>query len=128
MIARNLKFYPLSLRLAMKKELKFIADTFKVPTCQGPEKFLTDFTTWELLNITPSDVLNIPTRLSDEYGITPQFLQGALTPYLIQTVGKDYLEHHPEFSASKPLASMVYFVSAAMRYSWPKGAGEHTQH
>ncbi|KAH8099827.1 pyridoxal phosphate-dependent transferase [Cristinia sonorae] len=120
--ARNLKFYPLSLRLAMQKELSFIADTFVVPTCKqsagdgSSPKLLKDFTEWELLNIMPSDVLNIPTRLTDEYGISSDFLQSALSPYLAQTLGKEELEK--EFHV-KPMA---YFASATMHYSWPKGA------
>ncbi|KAJ3903671.1 pyridoxal phosphate-dependent transferase, partial [Lentinula edodes] len=114
--ARNLKFYPLSLRLAMMNQLKFIADTFRVDTCTHESKFLKDFTTWELLNILPTDVLDIPTRLNKEYSITAQFLQDALNPYLIQTVGKERLER--EFHV-KPMA---YFASATMHYSWPKGA------
>lgn len=121
-VARNLKFYPLSLRLAMKKELSFVADTFHVRTCaeseeSPPTKLLKDFTTWELLNITPSEVLDIPTRLNRDYGITPAFLQKALDPYSVQTLGKDTLERKYDI---KPMA---YFASATMHYSWPKGAG-----
>ncbi|KAF5380320.1 hypothetical protein D9757_007948 [Collybiopsis confluens] len=72
---------------------------------QGTLKLLQDFTSWELLNITPPVVLDIPSRLGTEYGITSQFLQDALKPYLIQTVGKDYLEHHPDFrNPSEPLS------------------------
>ncbi|KAJ3967966.1 pyridoxal phosphate-dependent transferase [Lentinula raphanica] len=114
--ARNLKFYPLSLRLAMTNQLSFIADTFHVKTCTRESKLLKDFTTWELLNILPSDVLDIPTRLSSEFGITAQFLQDALKPYLAQTVGKERLER--EFNVQP----MAYFASTTMHYSWPKGA------
>ncbi|KAH8099816.1 pyridoxal phosphate-dependent transferase [Cristinia sonorae] len=120
--ARNLKFYPLSLRLAMKKELSFIAESFVVPTCtqlpnDGSEpKLLKDFTTWELLNITPSNILDIPTRLTNQFGITPQFLQAALKPYLAQTLGKEKLEKEYD------VGPMAYFASAAMHYSWPKAA------
>ncbi|KAJ4463690.1 pyridoxal phosphate-dependent transferase [Lentinula lateritia] len=114
--ARNLKFYPLSLRLAMMNQLEFIADTFHVDTCTHESKLLKDFTTWELLNILPSNVLDIPTRLNEEYGITAQFLQDALKPYLAQTVGKERLER--EFHVEP----MAYFASATMHYSWPKGA------
>ncbi|KAF8824088.1 hypothetical protein HHX47_DHR9000097 [Lentinula edodes] len=114
--AQNLKFYPLSLRLAMMNQLEFIADTFHVDTCTHESKLLKDFTTWELLNILPSNVLDIPTRINEEYGITAQFLQDALKPYLAQTVGKERLER--EFHVEP----MAYFASATMHYSWPKGA------
>ncbi|EEB93640.1 hypothetical protein MPER_07671, partial [Moniliophthora perniciosa FA553] len=51
-----------SMWAAMEKgqPLDFIADTFTVPTCTGTVKLLRDFTTWELLNIAPPDVLDIP--------------------------------------------------------------------
>ncbi|KAG8991834.1 hypothetical protein FRB93_002569 [Tulasnella sp. JGI-2019a] len=118
--ARNLKFYPFSVKKAVKKELAFIADTFKVPLCSEDDgaatKLLKDFTTWKLLNITPSNVLNIPTRLLTEYAVTLTFLQKTIKPCLIQTLEKASIEE--EFD-SKPMA---YFASATMHYSWPKAA------
>ena len=104
----------------MENELSFLADSFTVPLCDdSASKLLKDFNTWELLNITPSNVLDIPTRLLDQYGITAQFLQTAMKPYLAQTLGKDQLEKKFEIKDS-----MRYFASAAMHYSWPKGAGK----
>ncbi|KAK7437263.1 hypothetical protein VKT23_018704 [Stygiomarasmius scandens] len=62
--ARNLKFYPLSLLLAMERgSLGFLLNKFHVQTCEGTSKLLRDFTTWELLNIVPYEVLAIPDRL-----------------------------------------------------------------
>jgi len=57
--------------------------------------------------------------LSNDYGIAPQFLQNALNEYTIQTVGKEYLEKR--FDIEKPA---LYFASATMHYSWPKGCGK----
>ncbi|KZS98839.1 PLP-dependent transferase [Sistotremastrum niveocremeum HHB9708] len=116
-VARNLKFYPLSIKLALRNELQFIEGSFKVRTCQGTYKLFREFSTWELLNIRPNDVLDIPTRLESQYGISPTFLANVLRSYSVQTLGKGYLEE--KFGIQSPSA---YFASAAMHYSWPKSA------
>jgi hypothetical protein len=126
-LARNLKYYPLSLRVAMKKDgpLEFIAPTFKLSD-DSTAKLFKDFTPWELLNIRPGVVLNIPDRLRQLYGITSQFLQAALERFLVQSVGKDS-KIFQEFNTDKTkLDEMVYFISAAKHYSWPKAAGKRS--
>jgi hypothetical protein len=94
--ARNLKFYPFSLKWAIEEgNLKFLGTVepvFKVETSQGHKKKFLDLSTWELLNLKPSTVLEIPTRLNDEYSISPPFLQDALKDYLIQSKSKQVLE------------------------------------
>ncbi|CAG8594035.1 11224_t:CDS:2 [Dentiscutata erythropus] len=115
--ARNLKFYPLSLRLAIEEgRLSFIDKSFTIELANGSVKLFKDCTTWELLNFKPTTVLNIPERLYQKYGITSQFLQASLNDYTIQTVGKDYLEQ--KFGITKP---SLYFASSTHHYSWPKG-------
>jgi len=66
--ARNLKFYPLSLRKAFNdgEALDFLADSFYVENCQGTRKLFADMSTWELLNLKPSDILDLPDRLYEE--------------------------------------------------------------
>ncbi|RHZ77170.1 hypothetical protein Glove_184g147 [Diversispora epigaea] len=116
--ARNLKFYSLSLRLAIDNNgpLSFIGSSFKVELANSKKKLFKECSTWELLNLKPTTVLDIPDQLYSEYGIASQFLQDSLKEYTIQTVGKDYLER--KFNITKP---SVYFASATMHYSWPKG-------
>ncbi|KAH6884277.1 pyridoxal phosphate-dependent transferase [Thelonectria olida] len=121
-VARNLKFYPLSLFLAVtepKGKLSFVAKNFKVRPCKKgePEKLFKDMTPWELLNLKPETVLDLPTMLYDKYGITSEFLEKALNDHNIQTVGRNVLEE--KFSIRNP---MQYFVSKTRHYSWPKGA------
>lgn len=86
-IARNLKFYPFSLKLAIEKgPLKFLRNAhprFMVETCEGEPRNFLELTKQELLNLTPSTVLSIPTVLGKQYSISPGFLQDALRPYLI---------------------------------------------
>ncbi|KAL4967037.1 pyridoxal phosphate-dependent decarboxylase family protein [Aspergillus stella-maris] len=116
-VARNLKFYPLSLVLAIKEgQLQFARNDFVVKTCAGVEKNFADLSTWELLNLKPDTVLNLPKMLYDRFGVSPTFIEKALTPYNIQTTGKDYLEQ--AFQVKKPCR---YLLTNTRHYSWPKG-------
>ncbi|KAF5492470.1 putative L-tyrosine/L-aspartate decarboxylase [Colletotrichum siamense] len=117
--ARNLKFYPLSLRKAFDEgqKLEFLKDSFHVETCQGERKLFTHLSTWELLNLKPSDVLDLPDRLYQEHGISNKFLSDLMNDLTIQSTGKDDLER--EFGIEKP---GQYMLSNTRHYSWPKGA------
>ena len=121
-VARNLKFYPLSVRSAMKEggPLAFIADTFKIQPCVGEKTLLKDLKTWELLNLKPKTILDIPERLYDEYHISPDFLDSVMKHYGVQSTSKTTLEQ--EFGVGE----VKYFVSNTRHYSWPKSAGEWT--
>lgn len=119
--ARNLKFCPLSIASAMKKDgpLAFAASTFKIQPCLGPEKLFKDLDAWELLNLKPSAILDIPERLYNQYHMSPGFLDSVMKKYGIQSPSKTALEK--EFDSGP----MKYFVSNTRHYSWPKGAGKH---
>ncbi|KAK4245017.1 L-tyrosine decarboxylase [Corynascus novoguineensis] len=116
---RNLKFYPFSLKWAIQEgELKFldtIEPAFKVETSEGHKKRFRDLSTWELLNLKPSTVLEIPTRLNDEYSISPSFLQDALREYLVQSKGQKVLEERYGIKPGK------FLIGTTKHYSWPKG-------
>ncbi|KAK5994152.1 L-tyrosine decarboxylase [Cladobotryum mycophilum] len=117
---RNLKFYPLSLKLAMEENgpLNFLARTksnFQVKTCQGVKKLFKELSIWELLNLTPETVLDLPTYLYKRYLISPSFLEKSLKSSLVQTVGTRNLEN--QFN----LQPGHFFISATKHYSWPKG-------
>ncbi|KAL8967294.1 MAG: hypothetical protein Q9183_002988 [Haloplaca sp. 2 TL-2023] len=115
--ARNLKFYPLALRNATKDfgPLAFIADRFVIETCDGTKKLFKDLSKWELLNLKVPTVLEIPDRLSVEFGISSAFLQGAMKKYGIQSVGLGPLER--QYDIQKPIQ---YMVASTRHYSWPK--------
>jgi hypothetical protein len=120
--ARNLKFYPLSLNLALtapESTLGYLKDKFKIQLCDGTEKLFMECTTWELLNLKPSTILNIATALYNNFGVSQTALTAAMRNYTIQTVGKDALEKH--FKIENP---PQMFVGATKHYSWPKGAGK----
>ena len=119
-VTRNLKFYPLSIRSAMEKgrPLTFIATTFEIETRVGATKLLRDLTTWELLNLKPKVILDIPEKLYGQYHISPGFLNSVMQEYGIQSTSKSTLER--EFG----VGPMKYFVSNTRHYSWPKATGE----
>jgi hypothetical protein len=100
-----------------EKLLSFVADSFYIKTCQGERKLFTKLDTWELLNLKPKDVLDIPERLAKEHGISSKFIERVLDEYSIQQTGKDVLEQ--EFNIKPP----QYMLSNTRHYSWPKGAG-----
>ncbi|KAH9946373.1 PLP-dependent transferase [Epithele typhae] len=115
--ARNLKFYPLSLHAAMTqgdKPLGFIADDFKIP---GTDELFRDLDAWQLLNLSPSVILGLPDDLQNQYSITSDFLTAALSPYLVQTAGKEELREIYKIT-DEPL----YLVPSTKHYSWPKAA------
>jgi hypothetical protein len=114
-LARNLKFYPLSFHNAIAEgaPLAFIADTFKARTCKGEEKLFKNLHTWELLNLRVDAILEIPHRLYNEYQISPAFLDKVMAKYVIQTVGKDALEtvEHREDSAILRIQDKALFLA-----------------
>lgn len=118
-VARNLKFYPFSIASAMKpgRPLAGVASSFKIRPCAGPEKLFNELSTWELLNLKPSIILDIPERLYQEYHISPAFLGTVMKIYGIQSTSKTALEK--EFD----IEEIKYLVSNTRHYSWPKATG-----
>lgn len=78
-------------------------------------------TTIALCNLRPEVILDIPSRLSKEYGISPRFVDEALDKYLLQTVGREALERRYAISRTPKV-----LISKMNHYSWPKGAGKRT--
>ena len=69
--------------------------------------------------MTPDVILSIGDDLHRQFGITSKYLEQALAPFSIQTVGKDALQR--EFQISTP---PKYFLAQTRHYSWPKGGGK----
>lgn len=97
------------------KPLSFISSSFNVTLCTGEQKNFFSCDTWQLLNLTPTEVAEIPGRLFCEFGIS-EALGSVLEPFSVQSVGKAQLDK--EFDITQPVQ---YFVSEANHYSWPKG-------
>jgi hypothetical protein len=89
--ARNLKFYPFALKLAINSDqgpLRFLQTeekVFEIELCTGIEKAFLKCSDWELLNLKVSTVLGIPDQLYSQYGISQTYLQNALNDYLVQS-------------------------------------------
>ena len=111
----------MALRNAIKDfgPLSFLSDTFAIETCSGTTKLFKDLSKWELLNLKITNVLEIPDRLSIEFGISSVFLQNVMGKYGIQSVGLGSLER--QYDIDKP---MQYMVANTRHYSWPKGGGK----
>ncbi|KIK58986.1 hypothetical protein GYMLUDRAFT_170418 [Collybiopsis luxurians FD-317 M1] len=118
-VARNLKYYPLSLKWAMEadRRLRFVRETFGTTLCTGEKKNFYSCSPWELLNLTPTEIAAIPGRLTAQYNISPFALGDILQQFSIQTVGKQKLD--AQFKITEP---PQYLISCANHYSWPKGA------
>jgi hypothetical protein len=119
--ARNLKFYPLSLQLAIKEDgdLKFLSSVnFSIELCNGRRKQFIECDTWELLNLKPSTVLNIPQELYDSFGVSQTALGEAMEKYSVQSLGLDHFLRNMD-----PCKQPQLFVTTTRHYSWPKGAG-----
>ncbi|KAI5786778.1 pyridoxal-dependent decarboxylase domain protein [Pyronema domesticum] len=125
--ARNLKFYPLALRNAMRsdEELHYLEDKFKLRTCNTDKeqnlisKTMKEITAWELLNIRVDDILDIPRRLYEEHNISPATLQRSMDKHGIQNVGQaTMVENYAKYGET--IKPMKVLFSSTNHYSWPK--------
>ncbi|KAK6216154.1 hypothetical protein LQW54_003728 [Pestalotiopsis sp. IQ-011] len=110
---------PLSIREAMLDDgpFSFLDSEFTIETCAGEIKLFSELSDWELLNLKSGDILDIPDRLYQEYGISNKFLSDVMNKYTIQSTGEDGLEN--KYTEDKPAQ---YMLSTTRHYSWPKGA------
>ena len=56
-------------------ELASVAGSFKVTTCEGKTELFAKLDTWELLNLKPKTILDLPDRLVKEHGISPKYIE-----------------------------------------------------
>ncbi|CAG7948880.1 unnamed protein product [Penicillium nalgiovense] len=118
-VARNLKYYPLALSQAINKgSLNFIKNLFEVETCKDGKKNFATMETWDLLNLKPETVLDLPDQLYEKFGISSDYLKDALDKYNIQSTGLVPDETDQLYKNLKP---MKYLVAKTRHYSWPKG-------
>ncbi|CAA9448113.1 Tyrosine decarboxylase [uncultured Rubrobacteraceae bacterium] len=117
--ARNLKFFPLSLRAALGEDPTLsAAREVAVPLPTGGTAPLLEADTWTLLNLKGDDVLALPARLGKEYGIGRDTLTPALAPYSLQSLGiQDFSLRYMD-----GLKAPVFFVPGTKHYSFPKAA------
>lgn len=117
--ARNLKFYPIALAAALKKEkLLASAKNIEIKLPNGTSRKLRSLTPWQLLNLCEDDILAMPTRLQNEFGVDPDYLGNILQNYSIQNLGFTTFER--TFLHGIPVPAIL--GPATMHYSWPKAA------
>ncbi len=118
--ARNLKFYPLSLREALKSEPSLsAAREIEVSTCDGRREPLVALDAWSLLNLKVDDILALPARLTDAYGIPAETITAVMARYSLQHLGIQELYRQ---RSEDLLAPPVILVPATKHYSFPKAA------
>ncbi len=119
---RNLKFYPFTLREAIAEAPELAAGKqITIRLAYGQLKELLELDTWELLNLKADDILEIPDRLTKEFGIPAQDVKKAIgeTPYTLQKMGMRAFAN--KFLSDVP-EQPVFFVPGTKHYSWPKSA------
>jgi glutamate/tyrosine decarboxylase-like PLP-dependent enzyme len=117
--ARNLKYFPVSLATALERDgrLKQARGlTARLP--DGRTARLVDLDAWEKMNLGVDEVLAYPTRLQEEYGVSPTELDEILQEFSVQSVGLHELSRRwlPDLSIG------VVLGPGTMHYSWPKAA------
>lgn len=121
--ARNLKGYPLAVSemlLDRKNRDIFTKEFSEEVTVQGNKKSFCKCSSWELMNLSVDEILELAERLVSFYkdnGITTKRLDSLLKPYLLATKGiAYYVNKYPDF------ANCRIFVPVTHHYSWPKSA------
>ncbi|MDC0685476.1 pyridoxal-dependent decarboxylase [Sorangium atrum] len=118
--SRNLKFYPLSLRDALRSEPSLsAARELVVTTCDGRRAQLGALDAWSLLNLKVDEILALPARLTQEYGISSDTITAAMAGHSLQHLGIQEL--YRRCGADLP-CSPVFLVPATKHYSFPKAA------
>lgn len=123
--ARNLKYFPVAFREALKSEpdLAPARDMTVTLPLGGGTKPLRDLTTWELLNLPVDDILALSGRLTTEFGIDIKDrdkIARALAPYSLQTLG--LAEFARRFLDDEGIGDPVVLVPGSKHYSFPKAA------
>jgi glutamate/tyrosine decarboxylase-like PLP-dependent enzyme len=118
--ARNLKFYPLALQVALKEDPALVNAkeiTIALPT--GNSVPLIELDTWSVLNLKADDILALPTRLTNEYQISRDTVTASLAQYSLQSLG---IQEFSRRFLSQIDKSPVFFVPGTKHYSFPKAA------
>jgi glutamate/tyrosine decarboxylase-like PLP-dependent enzyme len=84
--ARNAKFFALAVREALRAELK-AAEKLEVTRLDDTKARLADLKTWEILNLPIDEVVALPYRIRDQYGIDLKVVHKALQGYALQNIG-----------------------------------------
>ncbi len=123
-VARNIKYYPLSLKLFLKSDNEQILDfqtiikNIDVRLTNGEKKSLKDASVFELFNISPDEVLDIIERINHALGNQEKQnkFQEIIEDYLVQSKG--VAEIHSELGGKLSIPKL--YVSQTSHYAWKK--------
>ena len=116
--ARNLKFFPVSLRAAID-EGDLDAEGLTVSLPDGTEVEVAGAPLWDLLNLKADDVLALPRRLAgDPWHVSEAALEKALARHSVQDLGLHEL--YRRYLHDEGIAPAVVLVPGTKHYSWPK--------
>lgn len=126
--ARNLKFYPLTFKAALLDDRWTWGDAknIKIDLPNGDRQPLISLNVWQLLNLQSDEILKLPARLNNNYGIDSEILSQALAKYSLQNLGflnfsRRFLAIDPEDKSGSSIGDMpIYIVPGSKHYSWPK--------
>ncbi|MDQ6904041.1 MAG: pyridoxal-dependent decarboxylase [Bacteroidota bacterium] len=132
-MARNLKFYPVSVRAAISdavanKSFLDKAKDFQVTLLDGSKSTLISLDDWTILNLPVEEVLGMYHAICTQYYKTNNDkttqenytkVSNAIADYSVQNIG-----YHDILSKYLPTIKQtpVSLCSATRHYSWPKGA------
>jgi glutamate/tyrosine decarboxylase-like PLP-dependent enzyme len=114
--ARNAKFFAVAIREALRSELK-AADKLEVTRLDGSAARLTDLKTWELLNLPIDEVVALPYRIRDQFGLELKLIHKAIRAYAVQSIG--LVAFQRRFLREVPNEPAV-LVPSTRHYSWDK--------
>lgn len=117
--ARNLKYYPFSFRKGLMEADQDVAGQFMVNLSSGNTKLLEEMTTWEMLNLSVDEVLDLFNRAVKQ-GVDEVALNGAIDPWSLQNMG--FMDFAQEFLTDPTVGDGIVLVPASKHYSLPKGA------
>ncbi|GAA2986151.1 pyridoxal phosphate-dependent decarboxylase family protein [Kitasatospora sp. NPDC127116] len=116
--ARNLTYHPVAVAEAVRRESALAAArNLTVLLPDGTEHLLPDLTPWQLVNLRPETVLDLPARVREACGIEDERL-GIVDKYTIQHLGYEAFRAY----LKDDVAPGVILAPATMHYSWPKAA------
>lgn len=107
------------------RPLSFLGSKFLIETCAGERKLFSELSDWELLNLKPNEVLDIPDRLYQEHGTMSPCHQGS---YSILTIARhiqqilvrcDEQVHYPVHWQRRPR------IQVHKRQAWAVYASHH---
>ncbi|WP_324783340.1 pyridoxal phosphate-dependent decarboxylase family protein [Streptomyces sp. H51] len=116
--ARNLTYHPVAVAEAIRREPDLaVARNLTVLLPDGSEHRLLDLTPWQLVNLPPQTVLDLPAKMRVAYQLTDAQL-ALVNKHTIQQLGYDTFRAY----LKDDVAPGVILAPATMHYSWPKAA------